>query len=1697
MSGERTIGIRLVIDDQGSARLKTFVQEVKRELAEVVAQAAAAEKAVSGLGAATEKTAGAPQRLAQGFRDLDGDIARALEQGVKRFSNLEDAIHHAHVSQDALSQATARSADAHVQAYQRSNQAVNNLSGAVDKMLSQQSRWNAPLKDVLGLGSAWEKAGTLARKAGDLAAQGAKTIWDGTKKAWEGAKQLGSEISDLTSKIFNLKNAAIGLATVWLFNQAVSPGLKFNESIESAQLGIASLITSTMELRDHTGQLLPLEAKYAEAKRVSAHETDQLRIAGLATVATTEQLVEAYQQAVGPLTRAGVQLEDVRRLTIGIVQAAGALGMPMFQINEEVRSIAEGTVNVHSRVAKTLGITNEQLGAWRASNTLVDELNKRLEAFNIAGIEAMETWRGIKSNMTDALGYLMGKATEPLFEALKTGWQALLGQVFDIDLAKGKFSISQSFMPTINSLREMFAGIGGLVEEALRAVPEKIAAATKWWQEHGESVKAIASNAYGAVKSVVEGSLTVIEKALNLLVPESGRMKEAEAGFKGIAGSIGDIADHLAKIPSTVWTTLAAAGMGKWVAGPMGAAAAADQTLKRSIDRPEWMPEEWAEGLNWTPLPVKWGFTKISDWWVRREMADWQAKAGSIMGPPAPGSQEWLDLVLASAGTTSTPEVGGVGWRGWQLSAKGDPYSQAQKDKIEDLTNWTKGKLAELSGLEADRLGDLPGKVQAEWEKALTDIDKKLADMKQAGLSRTDEYKRASEVKAQINAYYSAKELEAEAEKNARLKQYQYETGQATRAQLIESLEDQLEVMAQGNRTQSDEYRQLQKRITELRLGGLQEEETILLKKVDLHQASKQDLVDLYRRQQKEITENAKLSEEQKAKLVLDIDKKLYQAQLADYTEYSQQWTALKFKEVDFSNKTERSKAVEKLHILTTALQDEKRLIDAYLNWQKAALHYDLVSGWEAAWQEITLTQKSYQEQQYQIATATYGAMHEAFRDTFMLPVRALFEGELKNFADLLNAFGDILKNALKRWATAWADYFADVAMQWVMSGLGGYLGFATRPATASSAAFSRAGQASGGFSVGLGDAASLGTAAWNWWNNPAATATLNPSQALWLNGSGGYLAGASPAATNAIYAGGEWAGVSPSAWGGGGWWTQPSYGGMTWGGTTLAGVGGALGGWMMNQGKGTTAQLVGAAGGAAGSIGGSMLATMALAATPLAPIAPFLGALVGGGAGGMLGGLFGEETNDAPKWYQENLRKLTQGGSDEGTWLDLIRQHTLGGGGTEQELKDLYQSLRGQGRLEWWQPDPGQVLKTGSYDQDYWKVAGLGGQKDGQGLETLASEGGLLGSGEWKALAEAIAEAETALGPFKGALDGALEGLDLTKLSADELSTILRERLSPATAIQNQLNSDLAAGVDNLSAHQKALQGTIEGLLYTQDLDAQSKQGLIDLLLTESGNVEELLGKKQRLDEITRQLAGAHQLGAEKTKALIEEGRELAKDLGLQKTKWEDNEQAVSKIVDAVQRLIDKLDSMPSSKDVTVNYRERHLTDDSNSYHSGGVVLHKGGLAGKAVSEGLISLSGGSLPRRHTGGDAPWYPSLKNNEVLAILERMEYVVRKESINAATLPVLRYINSTGKLPALTTPVILPVVQPQASQTQDAWRRQEAQESPVIQINAPLVSVDGGVFTSGEALNDLARLLEAKLYDLTRGRYSADSPLVRR
>jgi hypothetical protein len=119
--------------------------------------------------------------------------------------------------------------------------------------------------------------------------------------------------------------------------------------------------------------------------------------------------------------------------------------------------------------------------------------------------------------------------------------------------------------------------------------------------------------------------------------------------------------------------------------------------------------------------------------------------------------------------------------------------------------------------------------------------------------------------------------------------------------------------------------------------------------------------------------------------------------------------------------------------------------------------------------------------------------------------------------------------------------------------------------------------------------------------------------------------------------------------------------------------------------------------------------------------------------------------------------------------------------------------------------------------------------------------------------------------------------------------------------------------------------------------------------------------------------------------------------------------------------------------------------------FHQGGLVLHDGGLAGP--------------PRMHDGGF--FNELLKPFEVPAILQRGEYVVRQSSVNAQTLPWLRQVNQTGTPPG-------------------------AGGGTQIHVNAPLVQVQGGLASDPDAIEGLARLVEAKLMDLQDGRFGGEA-----
>lgn len=398
--------------------------------------------------------------------------------------------------------------------------------------------------------------------------------------------------NELARSFRNIALRTIGIiATVRAFDaltdairRSVSTGLEYNSTIEIATLSIASLITAQAELTDETGrQLQGVEALNA-AYDIAENQIRALRIAGIQTAATTEELVDAFQQAVGAGIAAGLTLDEIRQVTIRIAQAAGALGVPYRQLNEEIRSILSGIIDQNTRIAKALGIQNEQVKLAREQGRLAEFLLEQFEAFGTAGERITGTFEALKSNLQEALQLFAGDATRPLFDALTTEGQAALQQIFDLDTAE----VADSLQGLVQASQAGFEVVGDVLAESIRRGVDAAEALSGFLQENREEVEAIAREMGDVVRASGElvRSLSEIVAAYVAWGVETGVIAQ---GMETVADIIRFIADN--KLVLGVIFGGAAGALASFIAsfvGPtvlaVGGAIAAVTALAAAID---------------------------------------------------------------------------------------------------------------------------------------------------------------------------------------------------------------------------------------------------------------------------------------------------------------------------------------------------------------------------------------------------------------------------------------------------------------------------------------------------------------------------------------------------------------------------------------------------------------------------------------------------------------------------------------------------------------------------------------------------------------------------------------------------------------------------------------------------------------------------------------------------------------------------------------------------------------------------------------------------------------------------------------------------------------------------------------------------------------------------------------------------------
>ncbi len=483
-----------------------------------------------------------------------------------------------------------------------------NVHGEGADVAKQVAEGIKQLRKELELLAKKQKAGSTDQKAATAAlrenARAQKEHEAALRRATTAQKAALAATKAQQEAVKGLIRDVLALAAVFVgaktFKAFIDMGLKFNEVIETSNLGIASLITSQTKMTDSTGQVITGVEKLGIAQALATDQVNKLRIAGLRTVATTEQLVIAFQQATGVGLRWGLTLDQIRILTVQVSQAAGALGVPLNQLNEEIRSLLTGTITPrNTRIATALGITNAQIKQAQQAGTLFEFVTKRLEAFSVAGEATAKTFRGVMSNIREAIENLAGDATKPLFDALKVNAQKTLESIFDLDTAR----VSDSLRGILDVAQSIFGGLGDLLGSAMQAAVEGAQEFSGWLQENagqvdrilrsvgllGSELRDLSGTVFGllgsfAQISVKTGIIGNIIVGVGAVVADIRTVLDV---VLVVLGSIGAAVINVLIKPFTLLLRLAASAVRYF-----------DEDLANSLDNAAASGNEWVESIN-------------------------------------------------------------------------------------------------------------------------------------------------------------------------------------------------------------------------------------------------------------------------------------------------------------------------------------------------------------------------------------------------------------------------------------------------------------------------------------------------------------------------------------------------------------------------------------------------------------------------------------------------------------------------------------------------------------------------------------------------------------------------------------------------------------------------------------------------------------------------------------------------------------------------------------------------------------------------------------------------------------------------------------------------------------------------------------------------------------------------------------------
>jgi len=434
------------------------------------------------------------------------------------------------------------------------NKGLSNISGDIKSTTNNIKTFYRVSKNIPGIGDKVDQFEKLAKSSVGAAKTGAalkETSKAGSILAisFQLAASKGNQLITVLAKLglatFAIKEAVNILQSAWngFFNNTIGREIKLRETILKTQTTLAStnkVFADGKEITDPYQKILTLTG--AVKKNIDSIRERSIALAGV----TSNEVIEVFGIVAAQVGVIGGGLKEAEDLAINFAAALGTFGIPLYQARQEIGSILRADITEDSYLAKSLGISDEDIEkAKTASGGVVKFLEERLSAAVAGQRIAAEGFSGVVSNIAD-LGELIGQnfgrgLLDPLLAGLSSVFESLFRirkQLFDIASAAGKAVGTSGRL--IVGLTAGRTGIGS-------GDPSKAAASAAKVAELGfTKLEEVAQRTVGALAQAIEA----LKPTALILVDAFKNIAEAFVRIK--VGTFEALASALANIASVV-----------------------------------------------------------------------------------------------------------------------------------------------------------------------------------------------------------------------------------------------------------------------------------------------------------------------------------------------------------------------------------------------------------------------------------------------------------------------------------------------------------------------------------------------------------------------------------------------------------------------------------------------------------------------------------------------------------------------------------------------------------------------------------------------------------------------------------------------------------------------------------------------------------------------------------------------------------------------------------------------------------------------------------------------------------------------------------------------------------------------------------------------------------------------------------------